>query len=1021
MQDRRARIDAEKLLAEARWASHLARSLVRDDAAAQDVVQSALVAALESAPGVEGRLRPWLARVVRNFAAQSRRSEAHRSEREQVSARAERSPSAAETAERLESQRVLVEALEALEEPYRTTVTLRYLEGLSAAQIARRERIPAGTVRWRLKEGLDRLRARLDKRFQGGRGSWALALLPILKRPPLGAAAAASASGVLEGVLLMNTMLKVGIAAAVLVAAMIGIRFAVDHGGSGRASTVQTTKDEHAPALDASDVDHRNALADAPSTSARATAAVALASAPTSDQAAAEPPTRLHARCVDPAGSPLNGAKVVVQGSSALSSNDGTVTMDVAPSDDVERTPLVVSLAGRATRFDTAQIERGKTAELGDLVLQPGGSVAGIVVGPDGQPVAGAKVLVSEPELGERLDLLRRKGPFLSDSAPPVPTAVTGADGAFLVDGVPARTVRVWAGSDATRYACTDPIEIAAGEARTGIRLALEPLAADDVIEGVVLDPDGAPVYFANVLASWKGKFSSGSDGVATDANGRFRIRLREKVTLDMKLRDPMRRWADVVRPGVRPGEPGVVLQFVRGREFDLIVSDEKGAVTTFSTLFRSADGRGVLSNSGPQDHEGGRVRLRVQAEAFLVEILAPGHARGRVGPVDPANVPASIDCKLERIPGVRGRVLAHGRPLPGATVRVHALAPGDRSVISNGFSTRLDPRVVDSAHTDEQGRFDLTVRDAGTYALVAESEGLATTELSPIELVPQKGAEGLEVSMSEGGSIEGHVLVPSGRNPAGTIVGVSRGDGTPRTVRADANGGYRFDRLMPGRWLVVRAQGEVSAGNQTTNFIAKDQASEPGWSCSVSEGEVTRYDLDLRSELPCGLVAKVAFGDRPTQGWIFSVQSTSHLHLNGVGLDSEGHARAEVERPGTYAAILRMAGEGYETGFSRLVTLAPGDDTWNLAVRAGVLEGRVGGATRDAPAYVLYQAALPGGDFFEARATTGADGRYRLPFVPEGKGTLRHLEGEGTSESTPISSRDVEPKAGETTTVDLD
>ncbi len=1021
MHDGRSRIDAEKLLAEARWASRLARSLVRDDSAAQDVVQSALVAALESAPADEGRIRPWLARVVRNFAAQSRRGDAHRSEREQASARAERAPSAAETAERIESQRVLVDALASLEEPYRTTVTLRYLEGLSAAQIARRERVAAGTVRWRLKEGLDRLRARLDRRFGGEQGSWALALLPVLKRPPLGGIVAGGAAGVLQGVLLMNTMVKIGVAAAVLVAAMVGIRFAVDHGGSGRASLAQSMKDEHAPALDASDVDHPNALADASSTSSRAAAAVSFASASTSEQAATEPPTRLHARCVDPAGLPLNGVKVAVQGSFALSTNDGTVTMDVAPSEDGERTPLVVTLAGRATRFDTAQLERGKTAELGDLVLPPGGSVAGIVVGPDSQPVAGAKVLVSEPELGERLDLLRRKGPFLTESAPPVPTGVTDADGAFLVEGVPARTVRVWAGSDATRYACTDPIEIAAGEARTGIRLALEPLAPDDVIEGVVLDPDGKPVYFANVLASWTGKFSSGSEGVATDAEGRFRIRLRERVMLDMKLRDPMGRWADVVRPGVRPGESGVVLQFVRGGQFDLVVADEKGVVTTFSTLFRSADGRDVLSNSGPHDHDGGRVRLRAPAEAFLVEILAPGHARGRIGPVDPANVPASLDGKLERIPGVRGRVLAHGSPLAGATIQVHALAPGDRSVISNGFSTRLDPRVVDSAHTDERGRFDLTVRDAGTYALVAESEGLATTELSPIEVMPEKGAEGLEVSMSEGGSIEGHVLVPSGRNPAGTIVGISRGDGFPRTVRADASGGYRFDRLMPGRWLVVRAQGEVSADRQTTNFIAKYERSEPTWSCSVSEGEVTRCDLDLRNELPCGLVAKVAFGDRPTQGWIFSVQPMGHLHLTGVGLDSEGHARAEVERPGEYAAILRTAGEGYEAGFSRRVTLAPGDDTWNLAVRAGALEGRVSGATREAPAYVLYQATLPGDVFFEARSTTGVDGRFRLPFVPAGGGTLWHLEGEEASASTAISTKKIEPKAGETMTADLD
>src|SRR5205823_1008819 len=66
-----------------------------------------------------------------------------------------------------------------LAEPYRTAVLLRYYEELSAAEIARRTEVPAGTVRWRLKEGLDRLRRQLDER-SGGRRASVVALVKFM-------------------------------------------------------------------------------------------------------------------------------------------------------------------------------------------------------------------------------------------------------------------------------------------------------------------------------------------------------------------------------------------------------------------------------------------------------------------------------------------------------------------------------------------------------------------------------------------------------------------------------------------------------------------------------------------------------------------------------------------------------------------------------------------------------------------------------------------------------------------------
>src|SRR5262249_23526210 len=68
-----------------------------------------------------------------------------------------------------------------LEEPFRETVLLRYYEDMSCADIARMKGMPAGTVRWRLKTGLDRVRAALDAEL-GDRRRWQRALAPLLLR-----------------------------------------------------------------------------------------------------------------------------------------------------------------------------------------------------------------------------------------------------------------------------------------------------------------------------------------------------------------------------------------------------------------------------------------------------------------------------------------------------------------------------------------------------------------------------------------------------------------------------------------------------------------------------------------------------------------------------------------------------------------------------------------------------------------------------------------------------------------------
>jgi RNA polymerase sigma factor (sigma-70 family) len=210
----------EEILANRACLRRLARQLVSADAAA-DLEQETWAAAFAHRPETDRPVRIWLMEVMRNFARMSRRRAAVAAARRDdvIEAATPEAPAAADQLlERLETSRALVDELSRLPEPYRTTVLLRYYEDRSAADVARLQGVPAGTVRWRLKQGLDLLRARLDARFGGNRRSWLAALTPIAEIGRVGGIS----SRVLQGGLTVAAKTKVTTGLAVIIALLAG-------------------------------------------------------------------------------------------------------------------------------------------------------------------------------------------------------------------------------------------------------------------------------------------------------------------------------------------------------------------------------------------------------------------------------------------------------------------------------------------------------------------------------------------------------------------------------------------------------------------------------------------------------------------------------------------------------------------------------------------------------------------------------------------------------------------------------
>jgi len=242
-------VDIQELLRHRPFVRALARSLVKDDARADDLVQQTWLTAIEKPPRHARSLRAWLGAVVRNLARTQNRAEWRRARHEGRQEPGRTLPTPAETLEKAAWHQRLVEAVMELEEPYRTTLLLRYFEDLDSKEIGAAQGIPPATVRTRLRRGLARLREKLDAATEGGRGAWVPALVllarPSTPAPAIPAKPAPATPGWLLPAATLATLL-VGVYAIGRLIAMVG-----DPSGTngGRSETARTAPiDPGAPA-----------------------------------------------------------------------------------------------------------------------------------------------------------------------------------------------------------------------------------------------------------------------------------------------------------------------------------------------------------------------------------------------------------------------------------------------------------------------------------------------------------------------------------------------------------------------------------------------------------------------------------------------------------------------------------------------------------------------------------------------------------------------------------------------------
>ena len=474
----------------------VARCLVRDRGAADDLLQATYLAAMQSAARWrdDQPLMPWLVGILANHVRMAARRQRREVPAAAVVPREVEDPAVA--AEQGELRQLLRARIDELPETYRAVLVLQLEHGMTAAEVAHALGRPRATVRSQLHRGLEMLRRTLPAALAVYAGH--AESVPDLGRVRGALMAAAGVSTAVVGTAVgVGVMAMKKLMAVVVVVLAVGVYWA----WPGGAPAPQPAPAPAAPG-------------------AAVSAAVHGATAAAGGATAAE---RVEVKMpADPGGATV--LVVHVHWADGAPAAATTISAQPLPDDDWFAQRLAATDArGVATFADFAAgkvrvrarhggevealVVAGKTTAV-DLTIPAGIDARGTVVDPDGNLVAGAVVVIG----GRIEDMLE--------------AARTDGSGAFSLRALAAKT-RVAAFADG--FAGSQTVT-AADFADGPLQLRLRGAAAD--VCGRVFDAEGAPLAGAWVTAghavsmfAYGEKPTLGSlHVVRTDAGGNFRL-----------------------------------------------------------------------------------------------------------------------------------------------------------------------------------------------------------------------------------------------------------------------------------------------------------------------------------------------------------------------------------------------------------------------------------------------------------------------------------------------------------------
>lgn len=651
-----------------------------------------------------------------------------------------------------------------------------------------------------------------------------------------------------------------------------------------------------------------------------------------------------------------------------------------APLDLVARSP---GFATAHRWLPTVPIEE---TWLEDWALMPAGAVAGRVLDEDDVPLGGVRIGVAE-------EGVPRPGPSAEWEG-----TISAADGAFELAALPAGPRRLVARIEGREPGLSEVLEVPRAGRLDGVEIRMPPAGSGTAVSGVVLDPSGEPVAGARVEAA----AGNSTYAVLTDAAGAFRFDPGRRVRCRLVATDPRSRHGEAVLADVPAGRGGIELRLAEVATLTLVVRGEGAPVVDFWALALDGDDQ-VLATVYPEERPDGRASFARPTSRFRVEVRANGWRPGILGPFEPGDSNATIECTLEPASGVGGRVLRGDVALGGATVTLHPARTTEAT--TNGFPVRSDWNPWNRTRSAADGTFALSVEEPGDYYVRAEAEGLAPAEVGPLALDPDVEHEA-DLVLGPGGALAVRVRSSEGRGVAGTLVALSRGDGGARTWRCDGNGELHVDTLTPGPWQVELAGSEIDPRFGATQLGTGPVRAIPA-NCTVREGTTTRVDLWLedRGSKSCRLNGRFTLDGEPASGFRASLLHGSTAQAP-VPFTEDGVFRLVADEPGPCGLMLVPDTlDPLRVLLVRdTVELFEGDAHWSVELETGVLDAASPASASFDEDLQLYLRWSSGTLEVFVPLQPDADGRLHHERVPLGPARLVQIRADQLLEAqTPI------------------
>ncbi len=532
---------------------------------------------------------------------------------------------------------------------------------------------------------------------------------------------------------------------------------------------------------------------------------------------------------------------------------------------------------------DPFRLEAGGMVTGVQISIGSGATLVGSVLREDGQPPAGATVLVATG--GFDLALAWQAERFARTSAPhPVDPG-----GSFRIEGLAAGKYTLKASATGYAPVALPPLDVGQGELMEDLRFLLP---AEGRIGGVVRGEDGSPIPGASVatLAETGTRLDANytppgglGAGAVTGSDGRFEIRELAPGNHQVVA------WARGFPPVTAKAAAGtedldIVLH--AGLSITGTVVDEEagGPVPDIDvTAFPGSQAPGRWSTSSGTSGEDG---------VFFVGDLAPGDYRLSARPpplgddsweyrgADVRGVEAGatgVRIQLRRGLVIAGRILdAEGRLLNGQ-VRIQYGPTGSAGLASGTSQTG--------------GAFRLRGLDPGSYDIRVEQmalPGQGGVAPTTVVCVPA-GTTGLIIAVGRGPSIEGMVKDEAGRPPpqgGRLLVRPSGSEGNPESVALLPDGRFWTQPLEAGRTydIVARDWPGLMGGSRGVPAETKDLVIVLGAGNSISGSVVDEVGNPVSAGVPVTASASRAVENEPGARASTATDAKGEFRIGGLG-----------------------------------------------------------------------------------------------------------------------------------------